>query len=560
MRQTRLLLSLLVASGPLVALLTACSGDDSATQVNVDTAGDAAPPNDTDGGQGSLSPNAAAVTVYAGSVAKLDASPSTGQGTLTYAWTIKSAPEGSAITTASLADAATATASFSPDKVGEYVLTLTVGAGGASATLDVKVTAVDPPVFYWTTENEAPAGRSKLNAAGALAGGAKAVACYEDDNANYTTANEYTSRFGTDWWEAPAGQPSKAVMVFELRADDDTVTRVLQTVSSNGSCDAAPTTLDSYGAPGPEERDLEQPRISPNGARVAYFRNNAGGARIVSIGFDGSKHDIAPLFALADGTPAPNQEIGAGIPETRPVWVNDTTIAWVQTVTPATWQVVTVTDADNATPTLMMTCTGETPEQFDILANGDVIVSQTTGDSDAQVRNIVVYPIDAGTKACGSARNISLLTSTSGDSKAYDFSLSPDKSQVAYIATNDTPTTKSELVVAAVDGSSPPRAVASPLASANRGPRWIGAGGFLSWGLAAKELDAEAAGDAIAVVPVSGGEVRAVATPPANGAVQAVGNGSCSFGPVVGSGMSAFGIAGLLALRLVRRRRKSDEG
>jgi len=58
------------------------------------------------------------------------------------------------------------------------------------------------------------------------------------------------------------------------------------------------------------------------------------------------------------------------------------------------------------------------------------------------------------------------------------------------------------------------------------------------------------------VVVADGGVGRILAVPGA-GAVQAIGNRSwsCGFAPAVGAGTSLCGALGVLALRLVRRRR-----
>jgi hypothetical protein len=59
---------------------------------------------------------------------------------LTYAWAFNSVPAGSGITAASLSSATAIDPTFTPDKVGDYVLALTVSDGTASATDTVTVT------------------------------------------------------------------------------------------------------------------------------------------------------------------------------------------------------------------------------------------------------------------------------------------------------------------------------------------------------------------------------------------------------------------------------------
>ena len=81
-------------------------------------------------------------TVHAGAVVSLDAKGSTDADgdTLTYSWRLESLPEGSVAT---LSDAAVATPSFTADKVGTYVVGLTVSDGKESASATVAVQSIN---------------------------------------------------------------------------------------------------------------------------------------------------------------------------------------------------------------------------------------------------------------------------------------------------------------------------------------------------------------------------------------------------------------------------------
>ncbi|HVJ88385.1 MAG TPA: hypothetical protein VM580_01190, partial [Labilithrix sp.] len=436
-----------------------------------------------------------------------------------------------------------------------YTLKLTITSGSASASTEVIANVFDPPVFYFHSEGDSGAeSQASLNVVGATGGdGGSTVSCFSSDAGSYGTEASQAAAFGADWWEAPAGQPSRAVFVFETREGEE-ATGILATTTSSATCASTPTKLDQLAGKPATTRAFEQPRLSPSGNRIVYVRNTDSVSRIATIGFEGEEpRAVAPTVAFPDGGPNPQGDPPATI-SVRPVWVNDTTVAWLQRLDSTHWQIVSAPDQADATPTLLMSCTGSQPSQFDVLPNGEILVSQTIGTGNHAVTDIVAYPITEATKECGTARNISQLKSTQGQSSARDFSLSPDKTRVAYIAYDDA-TKTSELTVAGVDGAAAPVSVAAPLEGGKRGPRWVGGGAFLSWGVEGSAFDAGIASSAVAVVAAGGGKAR-VAASSTGGEVHAIGNGSCSFAPAVGSGVGLFGAFGVLALRLVRRRRR----
>jgi hypothetical protein len=422
------------------------------------------------------------------------------------------------------------------------------------------VNVVDPPIFYVHSEENGGVASVTFNVVGANGtDGGAAVSCFGTDAGSYGSTPRYSAMSGTDWWEAPAGQASKLVLVMEERADGGAST-VLAATTSNATCATPPVKLDTadVGATG-TDRAFEQPRLSPSGARVAYVRATPDGARVATVGSDGAApHRVAALGAWPDGGASPEAGLAPSAPSVRPVWVNETSVAWLQVLDGDHWQIVSAPDQEGATATLMMSCTGVAPNQFDLLPSGEVLVSQQQGAGPAAATNLHVYSVTPGTKECVAARNLSGVTSTNGLSFAGDFSLSPDKSVVAYKTMDDT-TNASVIRVVKVDGTGTPTTVATPLEGAYRGPRWVGGGAYLSWGIIGAQFDAGINGTAVAVVGVGidGGVARAAASAP-SGATEAIGNGyfTCGFAPAVGSSVSLFGLAGIFALRLVRRRRR----
>lgn len=86
---------------------------------------------------------------------------------LTYSWALTSLPAGSGAT---LANAGTATPTFTPDVAGPYVAQLSVSDGSLTSTASVTITAVDPPPIA----NAGPASTANVGNAFLLDGGASA--------------------------------------------------------------------------------------------------------------------------------------------------------------------------------------------------------------------------------------------------------------------------------------------------------------------------------------------------------------------------------------------------
>ena len=97
----------------------------------------------------------------------LDASATSGQGTLTYAWSIKTAPNSS---TATLVTDTTPKTALTPDKPGTYLVGLTVtDADGQKATTDITVTASlpgKPPIITVVAPTTVGTGRQAFLDAG----------------------------------------------------------------------------------------------------------------------------------------------------------------------------------------------------------------------------------------------------------------------------------------------------------------------------------------------------------------------------------------------------------
>ena len=549
----RLALSVVLLSG-FSAALAACGSDDSPSipTPSVDagrpdaTTTTTTPPADSGVAQAA----AAVVNVYFPAAVTLDASGSTGPGALVFAWEMLTPAAGSALTTASLAGAKTATPSFTPDRIGTYVLRLTVTGGAATSTLNVDANVIDPPVFYIRTEDDGGAVKTaSFNVVGAAFGnGGSAVSCFSSDAGTFAPLAARMASIGADFWEGPPGAPSRIAYVFDTRADGGIDTTLLASTSTS-TCATPPVKLDTLGTGNPlTSRALEQPRFSPNGTRVAYVRSAPGGATISTIGFDGAaRRDVAPYYAGADGDASPGTSTGSGTVTVRPVWTNDTTVSWVQSVTGSTWQIVSAADVAASPAAVVMTCTGTLPNQFEALPNGEFLVSQRSGNESTPA-NLIIYSVDA-TRACTNPRDLTKLVTNGSAQYARDFALSPDRVRIAFASLTDAGA--GQMRVVSLDGGA---ILTAPVLGAQRGPRWVGGGAFLSWGVSANAFDA-GSGNVIATIRPDGTGLRAAVTTPPNATTESVGNGVCSIGRAGGSGVMLFGMFGLLVLRIVRRRR-----
>ena len=142
---------------PLFAVATACTsflGDFTLLEPPEDAGA-----RDSGYAPDSATPDAPSATVHAvastpppvfvGQSVAFDASNSTTtQGTLAFAWTLSTVPSGSQLSMTSLESPSSPTSSFVPDAPGDYTVTVTVSALGASDSQQITVTAFSPQVMF----------------------------------------------------------------------------------------------------------------------------------------------------------------------------------------------------------------------------------------------------------------------------------------------------------------------------------------------------------------------------------------------------------------------------
>ncbi len=572
------------------------TGDDGGTGSDTSTGGDdGGTVTDSGGGGGDTGTDAAGpqalasdVSVYLGQIAQLDASGSTPPGA-TLAWTVKSVPGGSAITTASVLNANAAKPSFTPDVVGDYVLTLTASANGASATKDVTVHAVVAKTFYIDYNVYQPDGapwpqgpRANYQVVPTQGGdGGVPVSCPVFANGFADPSVIAGILHGADQWEGPAGTALRGVGTLWDKLPDGGSNGQLLAFTSDSSCTdaSAPRVLDTvmankYSGGASDINGAIAPRISPDGNRVLYVHSDAMagevGSYVASIGFDGtSPHKVTPFNVYPDG----GGQADAAYPYTGkfpPRWAPGGKIALASAVSGSRFIVQLFDDNDNTTPTLALGCNG-TIQHFDTLPNGDFIASGSIqlpdGGTTGAVDIFVLHP-NSLTKECEIVRDLTTLPS---GSQTYGFTVSPDRTRIAYVVTDPTVDAgaglpKEAIFTAAIDGSTPPTRVPGiPYGAGGsnqysfRPPRWVAGGTALTFDISNQAADAGGIGyfTSLATAQTAGGGYHLVATADGNGHL-IFGLAACNIGHGAGSSLMAFGsMAAFLGLVLRRRRRDS---
>lgn len=554
----------LVAIGAVTAA-SACGGDDTAAtggDAGVDATSDAPATtdaaSDAPGDGGPVGIAVADQSVYAGHAASLTVTTTTHTGGFMFAWSLVSAPTGSAVTTATLGPLNAPGVSFVPDVVGDYVVKVTVDETGyAPSTTMATVHAFAAPVFFARAIMDSNGGEVGIDVAGHDKSDLHAVACAinfgPNEEATYRTRTLTAAASSMDAWEAPAGQPSRFVFsgTSSLAQDDaGGYATFLIAGTTRNSCGTAPTTLRSQQAPAGA---FSQPRFSPDGARVAFVDPVGASFGVSTIGFDGTGYRaVAPIYA----TPPSSGDESTNI---RPEWQDATHLAWPRPLGGGAWSIVVASDAASATPATYMTCTGSTPHHIALLSDGSIVTSYSpTANAPS---DLYVLKPDAS-KACTVVHKLTSLGGSNA-SRAHDFAVSPDQKTVAYLHYDATAhggsasgSNEGDLYVVPVDGSAAAKAVGTAT-SGRIGPRWIGGGSRLAWtrvGAVVDGGDPRAADIVTAVLPDGGASTDIVAGDGLNTIVAAAGpGGSCAIahGPAYAEAIALL----LAAVALVRRRR-----
>jgi MYXO-CTERM domain-containing protein len=525
-----------LATLALGAQLAACGGDDE---------NQAGPPSPDAGPLADASAPATGPTLtvstsraklYLGQSVKIEGATIAPEIASKFVWTVIAAPSASAVTTASIQDAATVSPSLKPDRLGLYTLQLSgEKADGAVASVLVIIEAIDAPVFFrdlhLTGDQTGSSFTMALSTqvAGTYGTEAQTVGCPlttvtdGGSGGSESTASFASARAGAsngDAWEGPPGTPSRVVFPeFQAGSAGSTVTSRLTVATSSSACGAAEakvldtTSGDQGPSPGltAPTNFIYNARFSPDGNRIAYMNDANGGARLSTIGFDGAdKRDLSPVTAVGDGRLEPDAgsavvPVSGGIFALGPIpprWKDPTHVGWVSffgdgAATPdrSEWELWVVEDKPGATAELAMRCSGSALTHFDFLPDGTIVAAArhvvSTAAGDIKPMDLLVYRANAATKACEIVRN--LTSYTTDQAIARDFAVSPDKSMIAFfggagpvVPTGNPAENITALSTVPVDGSRAAAPVPGVPGAADLGvgPRLAAGGTVITWGQA----------------------------------------------------------------------------
>ena len=460
--------------------IVACGADDSnVTPVVPDASAPSAPGLET-------TISESRTKIYFGHTARIDGAAIAPNAVTDIVWELVFAPSDSKLTTASLADAATATPHFTPDVLGGYTLRVTGRKDGQASSVFVYVEAVDAPVF-WRTVSYKRAGTSGAVKASTFVGGVygaaavKEVACAQqqfggveggtpDEFLSFTLVMGRAGGSAGDVWEGPAGTASRVAYadidfsgVRSVTNEDDStelegvVKSKLIIATSDNTCangdakvlDTSDFTLSSGNSLELFRDPPQNVRFSPDGSRLAYLRSSNMRVHVATVGIDGSgKRELSPLHG--DGMDPDAGPVGL-LPSAfarQPRWKDASHVTWVRFVGPTAqttqeeWEIYSVEDRDGAGAELLMRCSAFGISSYDFLPDGTIVAAVVkpgpAPDPDSpdieptQVMDLVVLRANAETKQCEVSR--SLTQNTAPGSVARDLALSPDKSKVAFFS------------------------------------------------------------------------------------------------------------------------------
>jgi hypothetical protein len=547
-----------------------------------------APPGDAsadaiDGPAAPCSAMAVAPDVYVGQVVTADGSQSTGDN-LAFSWSVRHAPNGSGVTTASLQGMASPVATFVADVEGRYDLVLTISSATcAGSTWLVSPMARYPKVVFAEGRVTSTAAWADYVVADVDGNNAHSLVCQDMPATippnQIATLGAYAGR-AYDFWEAPSGQTS-LFAAFTLDNSADAYSTHLWVGPLDSSCQAHPAHDLGNAGFGPGPPFGLEPHFSPDGARVVVYDN---AWNIVTYATDGgTEGTVVASYAAGQSAPQPFDASFDPVAYPRPAepprveWT-PRGLAWAR-ASATGWEIVTAPDTSEDggfVPTQYMHCAGVPPRQIAMLKDGTVIASfrQTPGSGE----DIYLLKPALSMDCVVEQRYTSSPNADAGTSTATDFAVSPDGKWLAFLALDPTTQdaapwaipqgglypggTVSIVAIGVPDGGAPqPQQVSSE--PAMYGPRWIGGGTRLAFTrLDDPGTDGAPATSVVVVSPDGGGEQVVASGDGKSTFVSTSGSGGCSVGGVRRThpgplqGAVAGGVLAIVAATRVARRRR----
>lgn len=508
------------------------------------------------GGEPSGTPPTAVIEVttdLVGLVTRLDASDSTGEG-LTYSWTFSSVPAGSSVTEASLTQNG-ATATFMPDRGGEYEVELTVtDANDETATTSTTFTieTVEVPHFV-ISGNEVGSTRAAASVR-SDGTGVKELGCFFTEAAKteveWSTQLAQTGQFDLDTFHPP--NPSVPGRLAVMR-DDPEDGPLLHLASGETSCSGAVQPAELAAA--------SRPRFSPNGERVVFFIEGGGVATAAS---DGTGFRIV--------RPVPND--GTRLGAAPPFWVDNETVGWLELRASDAQQVAFAAPDEtdgflNMIDLVTLLNCGTTPSPFVAITQlvesaAGLVVAARPASTTAPTELFLLEPVNASVKYSCQRNSTSNRRLAEGMSGVQDFELSPDGTKVLFMRRleADPPASApdaTELYVVPADGSAAPTKLVGDGSDLNNAAHWAANGRQVVWTRTVLNSGKNRVSQSsLMIINADGSNPRRLVHVESSvttfRAVSTGANG-CAFAPVTsgGAGGLALGLLGLLALRRGRR-------
>jgi len=594
--------ALLFTGATAVALaLAACGGTDTPDGDETDQ-GNGGSGTDSDSGTGGSTPKP---TVEVETDTKTDvpgfANTATATvtvedgGAVTYSWAFKEVPEGSKLENSDLEDAKTKTVSFVPDLGGDYVLEVTIKAGGETLkeTVTVKPPTYDVPFVLAQVSDADGSGEVAMFV---KSGGERTQAIGCNFGIPTTTPEEWANTsgaftgFGVRAQRLLFPQALDGVAAIANTITADAVAQgSLQISSSNTRCSGAlqPKNISSVRS----HPRIQAPRFSPNGKRMIAVNDGieaevAEGQpvvpaddQLVTFGVDNSAHRI--LKTWTDGIARiPDEPLGV---TTHMTWITNSKVAWIDKNPGNTYRAIyTATDAQPAVPQEMMNCNGFATatgllvtSQLEIPDDDNIYVISESSGGQTALFHLTRDPDNSDAFSCDPAGTTNL--NLSGETLVVtEFELAGDKKNIVFVATDSAGTGLETVYVVPADGSAAPAQISPDDGSKHTSPHFALGGRQIVWSATATEAlpDTSVGGTTTFESPtvtrlhranVDGSHVVAIyalEAPDRAGARvqtgQSSGN-SCMFGlsPVGFSGGLGFAALGLLAFRR-RTRRQAD--